>query len=76
MNAVGGIGISKYGTSLDLRFERNLTNLNKTIDTNNANFNDLFLIRICLSFTLPHKNANTFLSTNQNSGKWETTAFT
>lgn len=69
MNAVGGIGISKYGTSLDLRFERNITNLNKSIATNNANFKDLFLIRFLLSFTLPHKNANSLLSPKSNSSK-------
>jgi len=55
LNVLGGIGISRYSTSIDIRIERNITNLNKINYENNANFKDLFLIRLCLSHTLPYK---------------------
>jgi hypothetical protein len=58
MNLLAGIGITRYSTSIDLRFEKNITNLNKTINDYNANFKDLFLIRLCLTHTIHNKKRN------------------
>jgi hypothetical protein len=64
MNVVGGIGLTKYGTSFDVRFERNITPITNSYEKYNANFSDLFLIRFCVGLTLPNKTAKSFLTTN------------
>lgn len=61
LDILGGIGISRYSTSIDLRIEKNITNLNKITYENNANFKDLFLFRLCLSHTLPNKRTKSFI---------------
>jgi len=55
LDIIGGIGILKYGTSVDFRIEKNLTNLNKIENNYNANFKDVFLFRLCVSHVLPNK---------------------
>ena len=52
INIIGGIGISHYGTSLDFRMEKNITNLNKVHYDYNANFKSFFICRFILSFRL------------------------
>ena len=69
LDILGGVGISRYGTSIDLRFERNLTNLNKDIYEYNANFKDLFLIRLCLSHTLSNKNTKSLINKENKDNK-------
>jgi len=58
LNIVGAIGISRFATSVDFRLEKNITNLNKTKNNYNANFKDLFLIRLCLCHTIHNKIQN------------------
>ncbi|MFH2142613.1 MAG: hypothetical protein ABIJ97_09340 [Bacteroidota bacterium] len=56
---IAGAGISVYGTSIDLRIEHNITNLNKKSEVYNANFNNTFLIRLYFGFKLYNKKLNT-----------------
>ncbi|PKP23235.1 MAG: hypothetical protein CVU05_00310 [Bacteroidetes bacterium HGW-Bacteroidetes-21] len=52
MDIIGGIGFSYYSNALDIRFEKNITELNKETFLYNANYKDLIMIRVCYSFTL------------------------
>lgn len=52
VDVTGGIGLSYYGTTVDLRIERNLTNLNKIQYDYNANFAQLQMIRLCFTVKL------------------------
>ncbi len=47
LDIMGGLGFSFYGFSLDLRAEKNITNLNRIMYDNNANYKDMLLIRLC-----------------------------
>jgi len=49
LNALGGIGFSFYGMTVDLRAEKNITGLNHELLTNSANYKDLITVRLCIS---------------------------
>lgn len=52
LNAYGGLGISYYATSINLKAERNITGLNRRKLDYSANFVDLFVIRAYLSISI------------------------
>ncbi len=55
-----GFGFDFYGISVDLRGEKNLTNLNKRMDQYNANFTNAYTIRIGLGFKISGKHWDKF----------------
>jgi len=56
VNPIIGLSISKFGSSIALSFEKNIYNLNKVKYDYNANFKDLYLIRISLLHKIQNKN--------------------
>lgn len=52
LDVIAGFGISYYGTTLNIRYESNLTNLNAENDYYNANYKKLMIIRFCLNIKL------------------------
>lgn len=52
MDGILGVGITYYGTTFNIRYESNLTNLNREKDYYNANYKKLMMIRINLNFKL------------------------
>lgn len=55
LTAMGGVSFTYYGLTTDIRAERNITNLNKVIFENNANYKDMFMIRLCFNIVIPSK---------------------
>jgi hypothetical protein len=55
LDVMGGMGISVYGFSLDLRVEKNITNLNRNMLVNSANYKDLMIIRLCANAVINMK---------------------
>jgi hypothetical protein len=55
-----GVGIDYYGISIDLRAEKNINNLNKTMYEYNANFTDAIMIRLSLGFKITGRHWDKF----------------
>ncbi|HNV95108.1 MAG TPA: hypothetical protein PKG63_01440 [Bacteroidales bacterium] len=52
LDAIAGIGITYYGTTLNIRYESNLTDLNNEKKYYNANYKNLMMIRLSLNIKL------------------------
>ncbi len=50
IDVIGGIGFNYYGTTIDLRIEKNISDLNKSKSNYNANYKQLMMIRLCFTF--------------------------
>ena len=50
IDIVGGAAYSYYALTISIRAEKNLTNLNRTMYDYNANYKDLFIMRLCINF--------------------------
>ena len=47
-----GIGFDYYGISFDLRCEKNINNINKDLSEFNANFTNIYSVRLCIGFRI------------------------
>lgn len=56
-----GVGFDYYGISVDLRFEKNINNLNKVKYEYNANIVDIYMIRLALGFKISGRHWDKFL---------------
>lgn len=56
-----GAGFDYYGISVDVRFEKNINNLNKKTYEYNANFEDMYMVRLALGFKISGRHWDKFL---------------
>ena len=56
-----GVGFDYYGISIDIRFEKSINNLNKVKYEYNANFTDIYMIRLALGFKIAGRHWDKFL---------------
>lgn len=56
-----GVGFDYYGISVDARFEKNISNINKLKYEYNANFSNVYLLRLALGFKISGRHWDKFL---------------